>query len=147
MLAVLILGAAIWIGGMAAVTVLSVVSRRTLPPEARTRLFRDFGRRYLLVAGTALVAAVVCGGILLVARGWDALATAIVTVLATLVVTLVFGVRQARSMGRLRRAAHRAAGNDDHRAVTVGARRAALLRSLIAALTIALFALAICTAG
>src|SRR5699024_10814306 len=136
------------IGGMAAVTVLSVVSRRTLPPEARTTLFRDFGRRYLAVAGTALVLTVVCGGILLIARGWDALATAIVIVTAALLASLVLGVRQARAIGRLRQVA---AGSDSaetaQRSLTVRGRHALVLRSLIAVLSATLFVLAICTGG
>jgi uncharacterized membrane protein len=152
LVALLILGASVWIGGMAAVTVLSVVSGRTLQPEARTRLFREFGRRYLSVAGTALVMTVACGGVLLIARGWDGLATAIVAVTVALVVALIFGVRQARAMGRLRRSVAQQAddGQADEaaqRAVVAGALRARLLRSLIALLTVALFVLAISTAG
>jgi uncharacterized membrane protein len=161
LLALLILGAAIWIGGMAAVTVLSLVSRGTLEPTARTALFRDFGRRYLGVAGPALVVTVICGAVLLIARGWDGLATAIVVVVAALIVALAFGVRQARAMRRLRQAAQAAAGNgsvdDDgsmdgdgdsaRRAVTAGARRAALLRATIGLLSAAVFVLAICTAA
>jgi uncharacterized membrane protein len=148
----LILGAAVWIGGMAAVTVLAVVSGRTLQPEVRVQLFRDFGRHYLAVAGTALVVTVVCGGVLLVARGWDALATAIVVLVAALVVALAFGVRQARAMGRLRRAAQQADPSDpsvhqQQRAVAAGARSARALRALIALLSAAIFVLAICTAG
>lgn len=152
LLALLILGAAVWIGGMAAVTVLAVVSGRTLQPEDRTQLFRDFGRRYLTVAGTALVVTVVCGGILLVARGWDALATAIVVLVVALGVALAFGVRQARAMGRLRHAAQQAdptdpAADGQRRAVTAGAHRARALRALIALLSAAIFVLAVCTAG
>jgi len=151
LLALLILGAAIWIGGMAAVTVLSLVSRGTLEPNARVQLFRNFGRRYLAVAGSALVVTVICGAVLLVARGWDGLATAIVVVVAALVVALVFGVRQARAMRRLREAARAEtqAGDGDsaHHAVRAGARRAALLRAMIGLLTAAVFVLAICTAA
>lgn len=148
LVALLILGASVWIGGMAAVTVLSVVSSHTLPPEARTRLFRDFGRRYLTVAGTALVLTVICGGILLIARGWDALATAIVAVTAALAISLILGVRQARAIGRLRQVA---ADSDPDgtapRALTMRARRALVLRSLIAVLSATLFALSVCAGG
>ena len=155
LLALLILGAAIWIGGMAAVTVLSMVSRGTLEPAARTALFRDFGRRYLTVAGTALAVTVICGAVLLIARGWDALATAIVVVVAALVVALAFGVRQARAMRRLRQAEQARTGNDAadgdgnpaRHAVTAGARRAAALRATIGLLSAAVFVLAICTAA
>jgi uncharacterized membrane protein len=151
LLALLILGASVWIGGMAAVTVLSVVSRRTLEPAARVHLFRDFGRRYLTVAGSALVVTVICGGVLLAARGWDGLATAIVVVVAALVVALAFGVRQARAMRRLRQAAEAETGGGDgssaRHAVAAGARRAGLLRATIGLLSAAVFVLAICTAA
>lgn len=164
LLGLLILGASVWIGGMAAVTVLARVSSRTLEPAARVRLFRDFGRSYLAVAGTALVVTAVCGLILLIARGWDGLATAIVVVVAALIVALAAGVRQARAMRRLRQGGEQAgqageqAGTQSGEqagapgrsasgpAVTAAARRAAALRSLIGLLSAAAFVLAICTA-
>ena len=154
LLALLILGGSVWIGGMAAVTVLARVSSRTLEPAARVRLFRDFGRSYLAVAGTALAVTMLCGAVLLIARGWDGLATAIAVVTASLAATLAFGVRQARALRRLRETAaggaETAAGGAESavlRAVSIGARRALALRSLIGLLSVALFVLAISTAA
>lgn len=158
-LALLILGAAMWIGGMVAVTMLSVVSRRILEPASRTALFRAFGRVYFPVFGIAGCVAAAAGLVLLIERGWDGLATAIVIVVAVLVVALLVGVVQARAMGRLRaraaelRAASPAGDPADadlaavERAMTLGARRAALLRAGLGLLTAALFVLALCTAA
>ncbi|HET8591825.1 MAG TPA: hypothetical protein VFM01_19455 [Nakamurella sp.] len=149
LLALLILGAAVWTGGMAAVTILSVSSRRVLEPAQRVALFRDFGRRYLVVAGAALVLVVVCGGLLLAFRPWDGLSGAIVGLVAALTVALAAGVRQARAMGRLRRAALEqtdpVARTAAQHAVTAGARRALALRTVIALLSVAVFVLAVCT--
>ncbi len=153
LLALVILGAGLWIGGMAAVTILTVSSRRTLPPALGGQMFREFGRRYFAVAGTALVVTVICGAVLLLARGWDGLATSIAVLVAAIGVTLAFGVRQARAMGRLRAAAARAPATGDalltdtQRAVAVGARRAVALRTLLGLLSAAVFVLSICTAA
>jgi uncharacterized membrane protein len=140
-MALLILGAAIWIGGMAAVTILAVSSRRTLEPADRTRLFRDFGKRYFAVAGVALVVVFVSGGILLTSRPWDALSTAIVVALAVNLAVLAVGVGQARTMRRRREAAARTGEP------VTGTRLAAALRGLLGVLAVAIFVLAICTAA
>ena len=147
LLALLILAASVWIGGMAAVTVLARVSGRTLEPAVRVRLFRDFGRSYLALAGTALAVTVICGAVLLIAGGWDGLATAIALVAAALALALALGVRQARAMRRLRETAADTADPAAQRAVAAGARRALALRSVIGLLSVALFVLAMSTAA
>lgn len=148
LLAILILGASLWIGGMAAVTILSLTSRRVLTPADRTRLFHAFGRRYFPIAGTALAVATACGFALLISRGWDGLATSICIVIAVLVVTLLIGVRQAKGMRRLRAAA--ANDPDDNaaqRSVIAKGRWAAATRALLGVLSLVVFVLAISTAG
>jgi uncharacterized membrane protein len=149
LVALLVLGAAVWLGGMAAVAILTVSAGRVLEPTQRVALFRDFGRRYLVFAGAALLLVVVCGAILLAVRPWDGLSTAIVALVAALVIALNAGVRQARAMGRLRRAAltetDAAAKATAQQAVAVGARQALVLRTVIALLSAALFAVAVCT--
>lgn len=153
-LALLIVGAAMWIGGMVTVTFLSVLSKRILEPAARTALFRAFGRVYFPVAGLAGVVAASAGLVLLLERGWDGLATAIVVLVAVLVVALLIGVKQARAMGRLRTRAAAIRDADDasalasvQRQISTGARRAALLRASLGVLSAAVFVLAVCTAA
>lgn len=165
LLGLLIIGAGMWIGGMTAVTMLAVISKRALEPAARTELFHQFGRRYFPVFGAALLVAAACGLVMLLARGWDGLSWAIVILVAVTVVALAAGVVQARSMSRLRsRAAELRSGlvADGDRAevahdqmelalvehsITGGARSAALLRAGLGVLSAAVFVLAICTAG
>jgi hypothetical protein len=74
-----------------------------------------------------------------------------VILVAGLVIALATGVRQARAMGRLRRAALAetdpvAKAAAEH-SVAAGARRALVLRTGIALLSAALFAVAVCTAA
>ncbi|MBN9608959.1 MAG: hypothetical protein BGO26_14855 [Actinobacteria bacterium 69-20] len=148
LLALVILGGSMWIGGMAAVTIVSRASRSVLAPADRVALFKAFGPRYFGTAGVALLVSAGCGLVLLIERGWDGLATAIVVILAALIAALGVGVRQARGMRRLRTAAQ------DHpedeaaaSAARSAARWAALTRALLGALSIAVFVLAICTAA
>lgn len=148
LLAVTILGGAVWIGGMVTVTIVSRTSRTVLAPRDRVTLFKAFGPRVYAVTGGAAATAAVCGLVLLLARGWDGLATAIVAVVVLLAVMLLLGVRQARAMRRLRLAAQQRPDDPAAQgAVTSASRRAGLLRSSLGVLTLAAFVLAIATAA
>lgn len=140
---ILVLAAAVWVGGFVAIAVVARVATRTLGTAERIGFFRGLGRSYLVVGGTALVVALVCGGLLLAGRPWGGMVTAIVAVAAALVLATITGVIQARRMTRLRRAALDQA--DDARAARLrsSARRAGLLRALIGALSAALLVLGV----
>ncbi|MGE4425764.1 MAG: hypothetical protein AB7G37_04845 [Solirubrobacteraceae bacterium] len=139
----LILSAGVWTGGLVTVLVVRVVVDRQLGPDARVDFFRDFGRRFGVVAGSAFVVALGTGVALLVRHGWDAGATAALLVAALLAVTTAVGVRQARALTRLRaRTLGSASDPAAPDAVEPVAARARRLRGVIAAETLLLVAIA-----
>lgn len=144
----LVLAASIWIGGFVMLMVVSRASRVSLEAAARVGLFRTVGRSFLPIATAAMVVALVTGGVLLGTRPWDGLATALVVLVAAVIVATGFGVRQARAMTRLRRKAlmTTAGAEDLATQVATGARHAAALRTVIGLLVLALYVLAVVTA-
>jgi uncharacterized membrane protein len=144
LLAVLILAAAVWIGGYVAIAVVSRSAAQCLPPELRIAFFRRLGRAYSRVGTTALVIALAAGAALVHGRPMDGRAMTAVVLAAALVVAVAFGVVQARQIGRLRR---EALGRPDDsqlaRRVARGARRAVLLRASIGVFSVALFGVGI----
>ncbi|CCG05673.1 hypothetical protein [Blastococcus saxobsidens] len=144
----LILAAAVWVGGLVAIFVVARVASRTLQPAARVSFFRALGRAYGIVGTVALAIAYGTGAALLVGRPWDALLVATVIVAAVLVVTTTAGVVQARRMRRLRQ---RVLAQPDDPVLAAGVRRGAVraagLRGLLALLSLALLTLAVLLGG
>lgn len=148
LLGLFILATSVWVGGYAAVAVVSRTAAKVLDPANRIAFFRALGRAYLALQVPSLVVALGTGYALLSQRSWNGVATAATVVAAALVVTLAWGVVQARRMGRVRRAALVAPEDADsadsagrHDAVRRGARRAALLRAGLGVLSLTLIAL------
>lgn len=139
----LVLAAAVWVGGYLAIAVVARVSVRTLDSAARVAFFRGLGRSYLLVGGPALIVALISGGLLLMGRPWDGRLTAVAALAVALVLTTVTGVVQARRMTRLRRRALRQPEDERQARIRQGARRAGLLRALIGVLSLALLVLGV----
>lgn len=143
---VLVLAAAVWVGGFVTLVVVTRVARRTVRPVERLAFFRALGRCYGVVGGVALLVGLATGAVLLSGRPWTGPLIAVVAVAGLLVVSIIVGVAQARRLTRLRRhalddgedATENAALIDRVRAV---ARRAALLRAGIGGLSLALVAL------
>lgn len=149
LLALLIIGAGMWIGGMIAVTMLAVISKRAFEPTVRAAFFRRFARTYFPTFGSALVVAAIAGFIMLIDRGYDGIAWAITILVIIILVALAAGVVQARAMTRLRtRAAELgdAVDADLARQITRQGRSAAALRGSLGILSAAVFVLAILTA-
>lgn len=145
---VLVLAAAVWVGGFAALVVVAGVARQTVGPAERVAFFRGLGRTYGMVAGLALVLALASGAGLLYGHPRDGLLTATAIVAAGLVAATVVGVAQARRMTRLRREAVRHPGDvvlADR--VRRGARTAGVLRALIGVLSVVLLALGVVLAA
>jgi hypothetical protein len=144
----LILATAVWLGGLVAIMIVARVATRTLDPAARVAFFRGLGRSYGIVGTLALAVAYGAGAALLRDRPWDPAMVATVVVAVALAATLAVGVVQARRMTRLRRHALEA-GDDAAVAgrVRQGAVVAAVLRSLIGALSLVLLALGILVAA
>ncbi len=140
---VLVLGAllstCVWIGGLTTIAVVVRVTGRELDAAARVDFFRDLGRTYLRVGAPALVVMLASGAGLLASRPWDGGSTAALAVGVALVLVTAAGVAQARAMTRLRA---RVVAHPEDAAlaerVTARARRAALLRAAIGALSLAL---------
>ena len=80
LVAVELLAASIWVGGLIAIFVVARAASATLGPAARIDFFRALGRSYAIVGSVALLVALAAGAILLDDHPWDALliATAIV---------------------------------------------------------------------
>lgn len=142
--ALLVLGAATWVGGIITIVIVHLVAARTLSPGERVPFFRALGRAYGVTAGTALLLALAGGGVLLRHRPFDATAITTVVLAAALVAATAVGVAQARAMSDLRGAV--LAPGPVHGEVTAlarGARNAAMLRTLIGVITAALLTFAV----
>lgn len=99
---ILIIAAAIWLGGYFTVALVAIVSARTHEPDARVRFFKRFGRAYLALAGIALVVSFIVGWILLTQVPWGGAHTRIAIASTALILTLGAGVLQARDLTRRR---------------------------------------------
>jgi uncharacterized membrane protein len=137
-----LLAATTWVGGFVAIAVVGRVARRTLEPPARIAFFRGLGRAYGVVGGASLLVALGTGFALLPDRS-SGTGIAAIALAAALLAATAAGVRQARRMTRLRRHAleHRDEPGVAER-LRRASRSAAVLRSAIGLLTLALVLLA-----
>jgi uncharacterized membrane protein len=133
------LSAAIWIGGLVAISVVARAASATLGPEQRIAFFRSLGRTFGILGTLALLVALASGAILLDDHPWDGLLVAAAILAGALIFALGAGMAQARAMTRLRRRAIEDASLGDR--VRRGAVLASLLRGSIAVLTLALVVL------
>lgn len=143
---VFVVASSVWVGGSAVIVVVVRAARRTLAPAERVELFRALGRGYGIVGGIALALALGTGAVLVSDHPWDGPLIATAVVAGSLVIATAVGVVQARRMTRLRRAALQQPQDGAVRdgmagAVRRGARTAAVLRTAIAVLTLALVVL------
>lgn len=131
----------VWVGGFVAIVVVTRVARAQLDRPAQVAFFRSLGRSYGVVGGSALVIGLLCGGLLLSQREWDAGSLVAVLVAVALLGVTVAGVIQARGMTRLRGAAISSPSDSELAArVGHGARRALILRGAIGASSLMLLA-------
>ncbi len=104
LIAVELIAASIWTGGMVCITVVFRTARRVLDQPAQAKLFRSVGRRYGVIGTTSLVVAVVAGvGLSWPPTSWSDTITVTFVLAALLIVTTVVGMKQARFMSSLRR--------------------------------------------
>ncbi|GAB3032550.1 hypothetical protein GCM10027052_06840 [Parafrigoribacterium mesophilum] len=143
----LILASSLWIGGFVALIIFSASSKKSLDRPQRIALFRQVGPRYLRVAAVASVLVVIPGAVLLIARPFDGFTIAVLVLAVAIGVVTWIGVRQARAMGRMRKAAL-AHPDDGTQAAAIdrAATRATLLRAGIGVLSLALFVVGIAMA-
>ena len=142
----MILASSVWIGGFVAIVIFSASSKKALGRPERIALFRQFGHRYVRVAGVAFVLVAVPGAVLLVARPLDGFTSPCWLSRSPCVVVTWIGVRQARAMGRMRKAglAHPTTAPTPPRSTVP--RSASVLRAGIGLLSLALFVLGVAMA-
>ncbi|MBS1893376.1 MAG: hypothetical protein JST59_18920 [Actinobacteria bacterium] len=140
LVAVELVAASIWVGGLVAIFVVARAASATLRPAERIAFFRALGRAYASVGCLALLVAVVGGAILLGDHPWDGLLVATAIVTGVLLLALASGMAQARAMTRLRRRALHEPELDER--VRRGAVLAGALRGTIGVLTLILVVLA-----
>jgi uncharacterized membrane protein len=142
-----LLAACVWVGGFVVVVVVVRVARRHLGRDEQIAFFRSVGRGIGMVCGSALLIALATGAVLLDEHGWDGPAAVAAALGAALLALTAAGVVQARGMGALRgRAAARPGSATLAEQVRRGARRAAILRVAIGAVTLLLLAWAVALA-
>ncbi len=142
LVAVELLAASVWVGGLVCIAVVARCAREQLDTAARVAFFRSLGRRYLRVGLGALIFAYTAGALLIGTDDWSDLKSALAITAAALVVVTCAGVMQARSLSRLRVAALAGDPRLSNDYIARRARRAGALRGLIALLTIGLVILA-----
>jgi uncharacterized membrane protein len=139
----LILGGALWLGGFVAIVIFSRSTKKALTTPQRVAVFRELGRRYVIVASVAFALVVIPGGVLLAFRPADGYTLAVLIIALLLVVVTVVGIRQARRMTRMRRAAIAEPDAADAAALQRGTRVASVLRASIGVCSLALFVLGV----
>jgi len=140
LVAVELIAASIWVGGMVCIAVVAKVAREVLDEASQVAFFRFLGRRYAMVGTMSLLVAIAAG----LALSWSSLLSsrtidAALLLAAVLLVATIFGMRQARVMMTLRRImmanpADRSVANSLHR----GRRLANAIRGLMAMVTFAI---------
>lgn len=140
----LVLAAAVWVGGYVAIAVVARITTRTLEATDRVAFFRGLGRSYLVIGGSALIVALVTGGVLLVGRPWGGMLTAVAALAGALILATIVGILQARRMTRLRKRASREPDDEALvQRVRLSARQAGSLRAVIGILSLALLVLGV----
>lgn len=148
LLTVLILSTSVWVGGYVAIAVVARTATTALDPIHRVALFRSLGRNYLRVGLTALVIALAASAALLHDHPWDTALIVAVIVAVALILSLAFGVIQARRMTRLRRSALADPADQNTAArLASAAHRTAALRGLIGLLSLVTVVLGSVLAG
>ncbi|HVX23415.1 MAG TPA: hypothetical protein VHB02_18885 [Acidimicrobiales bacterium] len=134
----------VWIGSLICLAVVSSAARSSLDPAARVAFFRALGRRYGIVGNVALAAAIGVGlAMLWPPSAWGRLDDTVVALAGLVVVVTALGIRQARSMTRLRRRHLQDPGDDElAQRVRRGARTAVLLRGVIGVVSLATLSVA-----
>lgn len=139
-----ILSACVWVGSLVCLAVVAAVAKRVLDGRSQVALFAAVGRRYAVLGSASLLLAVGVGlALAWPPRTWSATVDAAVALAGLLVLATMAGMSQARAMGRRRR---RALGVPADPAAAAAVRRgrvaATALRTLMAALTLAVVVLA-----
>ena len=144
LVAVELLTASIWVGGMVCIAIVAKSARDALDESSQVALFRSVGRRYGIVGTASLLIAIAAGLALAWPPPlWSRIICAAVILAGILVVATVIGMMQARAMTALRR---KVIANPEDNSAADALQRGRLLangiRGLMALLTLAIVLLA-----
>jgi uncharacterized membrane protein len=144
LVAVELLTASIWVGGMVCIAIVAKSARDALDESSQVALFRSVGRRYGIVGTASLLIAIAAGlGLAWPPPSWSRIICAAVILAGILVVATVIGMMQARAMTALRR---KVIANPKDNSAADALRRCRLLangiRGLMALVTLAIVLLA-----
>ena len=142
LVAVELIAASIWVGGMVCIAIVAKAARGVLDESSQVAFFRAVGRRYGMV-GTASLLIAIAAGLAWPPSSWSRTIDAAVVLAGVLVVATIAGMMQARAMTALRRKLIANAGDSS---TAVALRRGRLLangiRGLMALMTLAIVILA-----
>ena len=144
LVAVELLTASIWVGGMVCIAIVAKAARGVLDESSQVAFFRAVGRRYGMVGTASLLIAIAAGlALSWPPSSWSRTIDAAVVLAGVLVVATIAGMMQARAMTALRRKLIANAGDSS---TAVALRRGRLLangiRGLMALMTLAIVILA-----
>ena len=144
LVAVEMIAASIWVGGMVCLAIVAKAARGVLDESSQVAFFRAVGRRYGMVGTASLLIAIAAGlALSWPPSSWSRTIDAAVVLAGVLVVATIAGMMQARAMTALRRKLIANAGDSS---TAVALRRGRLLangiRGLMALMTLAIVILA-----
>jgi len=144
LVAVELIAASIWVGGMVCIAIVAKAARGVLDESSQVAFFRAVGRRYGMVGTASLLIAIAAGlALSWPPSSWSRTIDAAALLAGVLVVATIAGMMQARAMTALRRKLIANAGDSS---TAVALRRGRLLangiRGLMALMTLAIVILA-----
>ena len=144
LVAVELITASIWVGGMVCLAIVAKAARGVLDESSQVAFFRAVGRRYGMVGTASLLIAIAASlALSLPPSSWSRTIDAAAVLASVLVVATIAGMMQARAMTALRR---KLIANPRDSSTAVGLRRGRLLangiRGLMALMTLAIVILA-----
>lgn len=140
LVAVELIAASIWVGGMVCIAIVAKAARGVLDESSQVAFFRAVGRRYGMVGTASLLIAIAAGlALSWPPSSWSRTIDAAVVLAGVLAVATIAGMMQARAMTALRRKLIANAGDSS---TAVALRRGRLLangiRGLMALMTLAI---------
>ena len=144
LVAVELIAASIWVGGMVCIAIVAKAARGVLDESSQVAFFRAVGRRYGMVGTASLLIAIAAGlALSWPPSSWSRTIDAAAELAGVIVVATIAGMMQARAMTALRRKLIANAGDSS---TAVALRRGRLLangiRGLMALMTLAIVILA-----
>jgi len=144
LVAVELITASIWVGGMVCLAIVAKAARGVLDESSQVAFFRAVGRRYGMVGTASLLIAIAASlALSLPPSSWSRTIDAAAVLASVLVVATIAGMMQARAMTALRR---KLIANTRDSSTAVALRRGRLLangiRGLMALMTLAIVILA-----